>query len=386
MRLILTAVVLLTSLYSFSLANEPATDSLRKIRREQRQKDTLAWVSHDDKIIVGSEISQLKVKLDIDNVFTNATDSNIFRFRGLDSWKFKTTHNSSAISYYLASRFGKIYFFSHKIPGTSVSGSFLTQYQFIGYGYMYKKLVLNASYKHVHGFIRSNEYDHIQDTLTNMHYRDFRFSVEFTSAQTSKFNKYGYSQLYVPVKATGFLNFKLESAFMRMIDKNGMIPFVTGYNWTPQGGYTINYDNEGYMQKLDIYVQSLFLHMGGVIPLLKKKGERAKSLAFKLDLHEGLDAFWYSVSPGANGVEKSGMKFRALMNFYGSTGLMYSDRYFIAGANISYKANFFSSDSELSLNNSFRTIMAYLAFRIPFKKGYEKINAKKRKVFGKNDG
>ncbi len=387
MRFLVISILLISSSASQAeaLSNiyfPDSTRTKRQIRIENRKKDTVAWISQDDKLIFGSEISQLHVNLDMDNFFNNATDSNIFRFKGLDHWKFTTSHDPEGISYYLNSRFGKFSFFSHKVPGTYQPGEFKSSFKSLGYAYQFKKILMYASYKKISGFVRDNEYTKIKDTLTGMTATDYRFAFEFIGLGSSEFNKYGFSQLYIPVKGSGYMNFKFESVYMTFRDKNGVIPFVSGINWNPaNANWDINYDNAGYMQKFNLYVQSLYIHILGIIPLLKQKGVKPKSLSFRIDLNEGLDLYYYTVSPGANGVEKSGLKFRAITNLFMSGALVYCDRNLLVGAAFYYRANSFSDDFDPSINYYLRTISANVAFRIPFKKPYQKIDNSMDKLF-----
>src|SRR5687767_9518216 len=127
MRLIILLILVAHSLNLFS------AESINNIRPDGDKKKDSAWISQDDKIILGSEISQFHMNLDFDNVFHYVNDNSLFVTRTYKYWKFNTSNNPSGISYYVNSRFGKINFFSHKIPGTEANKDFSTSFTNLGY-------------------------------------------------------------------------------------------------------------------------------------------------------------------------------------------------------------------------------------------------------------
>ncbi|MFI5204783.1 MAG: hypothetical protein ACHQF2_09835 [Flavobacteriales bacterium] len=391
MRVLFTFILLMHSLHSFSTHTAIGlvdADKLKSQHKKKRVKDSLAWVSQDDKLILGSEISQLRVNLDFDKVFYYIDDSSIHYTRSWDYWKFRTSHDPSAISYSLNSRFGKFNFFSHKIPGTELNNNFNTRFVNYGYAYQYKSVIIGASYRKIQGFRRENHDFVWIDTLRDLAHTDIRVSGEIITQETSEFNKYGFSQLYIPVKGTYYINFKSEFAYTGFADKIAVIPYYAIFGNSTQG-YTSKLDPNQDMQKYRLYMQSFMVHFGGVIPLLKKTGEKAKSLSLRLDGQVGLlDIYYFTHTSVLNQIAKSGLKFGYAKSSVGSVNLCYSGKWLIVGTALVWKLTYLTPAISTANKPTFiyflRTLTGYVGFRIPFKRAYTKMSSTREKWFGKS--
>jgi hypothetical protein len=389
MKCFLTFALFISTLSTYSINYNLIlfnTDTTLILSIKKRNNDTVNWVSQDDKIIMGAEISRLNVNVDFDNVYYYLNDSSIYTAKTWDYWKFRTSHNPIGISYFINSRFGKLNFFSHKITTNTSAQPFNSTFVNFGYAFQFKRIILGASYRNIQSFKRDNQYFVWQDTLLEMSNTNMRFSIEFIARETSMFNKYGFSQLYIPVKSTYYINVKSESAFTRFADKNEIIQYYAIVS-NSQGNIG-KFNSGNNMQKFTLYMQSFLMHFGGIIPFFKKTGQRAKSLAFGFDGHVGLDMFYYSIYTRDHLIAKSGFKIGIAKNTYAIASLRYSDKWFLAGVSLSWRLIYItpsiSTANKLTHVYFLNTLTGYMAFRIPFSKSYAKINAAKSKVFKKS--
>jgi hypothetical protein len=228
---------------------------------------------------------------------------------------------------------------------------------------------LSLSYRNIIGYQRSNNLFPVNDYHPGLRAKDFRMTIEVIGKGSLKYKKYGFSNLYFPVKISGSVNLLLETSYLNIYNPEDLIPRIT---W--QNDFVVHPGT--FMNRFSILSQSLNMRFAEVMPVFKRKGEKPYSCFFKLDFIYGMSGYKYYAYIQQ---EKIVSDFRVVFmaNIIGSLQLVFANRYLHTSIGVyarTVKYNEMERKDDLSFTYFYSYISLNLGYRIPFKKGYEKIH------------
>jgi hypothetical protein len=348
----------------------PVSDSLSILKYKNFKVDSTGWILLDEKIIVGCETSTnmslfsfTEVNENLDTILQNTG-------YGSSTWRFESGFSPLSNSYYISTRFGKFNMYSHTVLDDSrISGNSKTRFVSYGYSHLFKRVNLSLSYRNIIGYQRSNNLFPVNDYHPGLRAKDFRMTIEVIGKGSLKYKKYGFSNLYFPVKISGSVNLLLETSYLNIYNPEDLIPRIT---W--QNDFVVHPGT--FMNRFSILSQSLNMRFAEVMPVFKRKGEKPYSCFFKLDFIYGMSGYKYYAYIQQ---EKIVSDFRVVFmaNIIGSLQLVFANRYLHTSIGVyarTVKYNEMERKDDLSFTYFYSYISLNLGYRIPFKKGYEKIH------------
>lgn len=345
-------------------------DSIPQLKYKNFKIDSTGWVILNEKMIVGCEASTNMSLFSFTEINNNLDTALLNAGYNGSTWKFESGFSPLSNSYYISTRYGKLNMYSHTIlDGSKISGNSKTRFVSYGYSHLFKRVNISLSYRNIVGYQRSNDLFPVNDYRPELRAKDYRLAIEIIGKGSLKYKKYGFSSLYFPVKIGGSVNLLMETTYFTIYDPTDLVPRVT---W--QNDFIVH--PASYMNRFSILSQSINMHFAEVMPIFKRKGEKPYSCFFKLDFIYGMSGYKYHAYIQQ---EKIVSDFRLVFmaNTIGSLQLVFANRYLHTSIGIyarAIKYNEMKRKADISFSYFYSYISLNLGYRIPFKKGYDKIH------------